>query len=349
MALRYADTVSTGAAVVTPHAYATWRSGFADASATFSQFTAGGWSAQGTLSGSRFIRTNRSFIAELGGYAGGSTHDDGTRTGELVANGRAHFSRGPAEFFVGAGIGRTWDGIAWRSLQLGDAGVSITSDMGSAVLSFSPAMVDDTINYADLQGSFDWQHGKIEVSAVIGTRFGDQLTTLSRNGTSWASVNGLRKINERLAVSLSGGTYPIDPTQGFPGGRFVSLGLRVETSRRRSVVPPLSELPAPREKPSTVPSLTAFTASRERQGVVVLTVNAPGADQVEINGDFTKWVPLSLTRDAREPGRWTTRLPLDPGEYQMNVRVNGGKWQVPPGILSMLDEFGGAVGVLVIQ
>lgn len=349
MALRYADTVSTGAAVVTPHASASWRSGFADASATFSQFTAGGWSAQGTFSGSRFIRTNRSFIGELGGYAGGSTHDDGTRTGELVANGRAHFSRGPGEFFVGAGLGRTWDGVAWRSLRLADAGVSITSDLGSALLSLSPASVDDTINYADLQGSFDWERGDIQVSAVIGTRFGDQLTTLSRNGTSWASVNGLRKINERLAVSLSGGTYPIDPTQGFPGGRFISLSLRIETSRRRSAVPPPLESAAHPEVSSITPSLTTFTASRDRQGMVVLTVSAPGADQVEINGDFTKWIPLSLTRDAREPDQWTTRLPLAAGEYQMNIRINGGKWQVPPGILSMLDEFGGAVGLLVVQ
>lgn len=348
MALRYADTVSTGAAVVTPHAYATWRSGFADASATFSQFTAGGWSAQGTLSGSRFIRTSRSFIAELGGYAGGSTHDDGTRTGELLANGRAHFSRGPAEFFVGAGVGRTWDGVAWRSLQLGDAGVSITSGMGSALLSFSPASVDDTINYADLQGSFDWEHGDIEVSAVIGTRFGDQLTTLSRNGTSWASINGLRKINERLAVSVSGGTYPIDPTQGFPGGRFVSLSLRVETSRRRSAisVPPDSAAPP---TVSSAPSPTAFTVTRDRGDRVLIAVGAPGADLVEINGDFTNWIPLSLTRDARDQNQWSTRLPLAPGQYQMNIRINGGKWQVPPGILSMLDEFGGAVGLLVVQ
>jgi hypothetical protein len=348
MALRYADTVSTGAAVVTPHAYATWRSGFGDASATFSQFTAGGWSAQGTLSGSEFIRTSGSFIAELSGLAGGSTHDDGTRTGEFLANGRAHFPRGRAEFFVGAGIGRTWDGVAWRNLRLGDAGVSIASNLGSAVLSFSPASVDDTTNYADLQGTFDWERGDLELGAVIGLRFGDQLTTLSHSGTSWASVNGLRKINERLAVLLSGGSYPIDPTQGFPGGRFISLSLRVATSRHRSALPVLLDsVPSP-ALPS-IPSLTAFTVTRDRADRVVITVGAAGADRVEINGDFTNWIPLSLTRDARDPNQWTARVPLAPGQYEMNVRINGGKWQVPPGILSMLDEFGGAVGLLIVQ
>jgi hypothetical protein len=83
--------------------------------------------------------------------------------------------------------------------------------------------------------------------------------------------------------------------------------------------------------------------------LLTLTVNAPGADLVEINGDFTNWVPVNLKRDATNPEQWMARLPVDPGKYQMNMRINGGKWVVPPGILSMLDEFGGTVGLLVVQ
>jgi hypothetical protein len=33
----------------------------------------------------------------------------------------------------------------------------------------------------------------------------------------------------------------------------------------------------------------------------------------------------------------------------MNLRLNGGQWLVPPGLLSMLDEFGGRVGLLVVE
>jgi hypothetical protein len=36
------------------------------------------------------------------------------------------------------------------------------------------------------------------------------------------------------------------------------------------------------------------------------------------------------------------------GKYQMNIRIDGGPWIVPPGVLSMLDEFGGSVGLLVV-
>ena len=44
----------------------------------------------------------------------------------------------------------------------------------------------------------------------------------------------------------------------------------------------------------------------------------------------------------------TITLPLRPGNYQMNVRVDGGRWLVPGDLLAIKDEFGGAVGLLVI-
>jgi hypothetical protein len=352
MALRYADTVNTGAAVITPHVSADWAAGFADASATLSQFTAGGWSAQGSISGSRFIPTNRAFVAELAGLAGGSTHNDGTRTGEAIASGRLHFSRGVGELFVGAGVGRTWDGIAWRSLQLGEVGVSVGSPSRNAVVSFSPAAVNDSIYYADLQGSFALETGYLELGATVGSRFGDQITTLS-DATSWASVYATRRISDLLAVSLSGGTYPIDPTQGFPGGRFVSLALRIVP--RRHVVPapepvhPPQQIDIPVASSTLAPAITSFTSGRERDGVLTLRVTAPGAQLVEINGDFTGWVPTKLTRDPHDTMQWSVRVPVGPGKYQMNIRIDGGTWLVPPGILSMRDEFGGSVGLLIVE
>jgi hypothetical protein len=33
----------------------------------------------------------------------------------------------------------------------------------------------------------------------------------------------------------------------------------------------------------------------------------------------------------------------------MNLRLNGSEWLVPPGLLSMLDEFGGRVGLLIVD
>lgn len=345
MALRYADTVSTGAAVITPHVGIDWSEAFADASATFSQFTIGGWSLQGVASGSRFIPINRHFLGELALLAGGSTHNDGTRTGEMVGNARLHIPIRRVELFLGTGAGRTWGGSAWRTLILGEAGASIGSSDRGAVISFTPTTVDST-DYADLQGTFSWSTSFADIGAVVGSRIGDQLTSLSGTARSWASVSAVRQLNRRLAISLSGGTYPIDPTQGFPGGRFASLALRVATGRA-----PAASAPAVNPTGVAAPSvrLVSFATGRDEQGRVTFSVNAPGAQTVEINGDFTQWIPLRLTQDVSDASRWTAALPIEPGKYQMNIRVDGGQWIVPPGLLSLRDEFGGAVGLLVVD
>jgi hypothetical protein len=37
------------------------------------------------------------------------------------------------------------------------------------------------------------------------------------------------------------------------------------------------------------------------------------------------------------------------GTYRLNVRVDGGEWVAPPGLLDVEDEFGGRVGLLVLS
>jgi hypothetical protein len=349
-ALRYADTLTTRAATVTPHLVVDWGSEFIDASGTYSQFTSGGWSAQGFLSASRFITINRGLFGELGGFAGGSTHNDGTRTGEVIANGRLHLARDKSEFFLGFGGGRTWDAVAWRNLLLGEAGASIGSGPTNALFTISPTMVNDSIKYADAQASLSWKGDALDLGALLGFRLGDQLTTLSSNVKSWANVSVVFWMTPRIAIALGGGNYPVDPTQGFPGGRFVSLSLRLAQGGRPSQQPTEqsgqeSRLPAVAQ--NVTPGVTGFIATRGAGDAVTLRVNAPDARLVEISGDFTDWVPVQLVRAGG--GWWSSTMPIKSGNYQMNVRVNGGQWIAPPGLLSMVDEFGGTVGLLVIE
>ena len=349
-ALRYADTLTTGAATITPHLAADWGSEFIEASGTYSHFSSGGWSTQGFLSASRFIPISDGFFGEVGGFAGGSTHNDGTRTGEVIANGRLHLARDKGEFFLGLGGGRTWDGVAWRSLLLGEGGASIGSGPKNALFTVSPTMVNDSIKYADAQASLSWKGDALDLGALLGFRLGDQLTTLSANVRSWASASAVFWMTPGIAVALGGGNYPVDPTQGFPGGRFVSLSLRLAQGRRPSQQPieqsgqesRLSEL-----VPNTTTAMTGFIATRGAGDAVTLRVNAPDARSVEINADFTNWVPAQLAPAGG--GWWSSTIPIKSGKYQMNIRVNGGQWIVPPGLLSMVDEFGGTVGLLVIE
>ena len=71
-ALRYADTLSTRTATVTPRLTANWSADLLETSASYSQFTSGGWSVQGLLSESHFIPTDHGLLGEVGAFAGGS-------------------------------------------------------------------------------------------------------------------------------------------------------------------------------------------------------------------------------------------------------------------------------------
>jgi hypothetical protein len=346
-ALRYADTLSTGAGAITPHVSIDWQSGFVDAAGTYSQFTVGGWSTQGVLSGSRFITAGAQSVIELAGLAGGSTHSDGTRTGEGLLNARFHLGRSRREFFFGAGGGRAWDGDAWRSVVLGEIGASLAMGAGEAVVTVSPAIVNDSLKYADSQASLSWKRERLDLGAVLGFRIGDQAITSNPNARSWASVTAVAWMTPRVGLVASGGTYPIDPTQGFPGGRFVSLALRFATNGGRSQ-PPVAGTDDD-TRPERATAVTEFTARRETSGMVTLTAVARGAQSVEITGDFTNWVPVRLTSSNGSTDTWSVTLPINSGKYEMNIRINGGPWSVPPGLLSMLDEFGGSVGLLVVQ
>jgi len=348
VALRYADTLNAGAATIAPRATADWGRAVADVTGTYSQFASGGWSTQGALSGSLFAPTTLGFLAEVAGFAGGSAHHDGTRTGQVLANGRLHFMRTRGELFLGAGGGRTWVGGGSRSVFLGEAGVSTTIRQVGATLTASPAIVEDSIKYLDAQLSLSLSRDRLDLGALVGTRLGDQLTSLGGTARTWGNLTAVASMTPRVALVVSGGTYPIDPTQGFPGGRFVSASIRLAT-RRVKETPPVQTEQAQVETGATEggPTVTRFAAERSHAGWVTLRVNAPRAQLVEVSGDFTNWTPLRLERAS--DGLWSATFPINPGKYQMNLRLDGGKWLVPPGLLSMLDEFGGSVGLLVIE
>jgi hypothetical protein len=52
---------------------------------------------------------------------------------------------------------------------------------------------------------------------------------------------------------------------------------------------------------------------------------------------------------SADRGWWSAELPLGPGIYEVNYRVNGGSWQVPAGLTAVEDGFGGLVGVFTIE
>ena len=337
LTMQYADSIDASAIALTPAFWVESHSSIFSTTGTFSYFTGGGWSAQGNAGGSIFTPHVKYFFGEIEGGAGGSTRDDRSRTGQVIGIARAHLSADNYGAWIGGGAGTTWDGVTWRSLRQGEGAAWARSGNASAFVSATPVVVDDSIRYTDAQISGALSLPRVELNASAGFRSGSRLPTLGGTAKSWGSVSAAAWMMPRLALVVSAGTYPVDLTQGFPGGRFASLSVRFGSRRFQPSIAPVLEA-TPRKN---------FEVRNAGARTKELRVRAPAANTVEVMGDFTYWHPVSLSSD--ENGWWTVQLPISPGIHEMNVRINGGSWTVPQGLPRKSDEFGGSVGVLVIQ
>lgn len=80
---------------------------------------------------------------------------------------------------------------------------------------------------------------------------------------------------------------------------------------------------------------------------VVLLIDAPRAESVELMGDATAWSVTRMRRTAH--GRWRAELQLAPGMHRITVRADGGKWMAPPGLPIGNDDYGEPVGLIHIK
>jgi hypothetical protein len=356
--VRYAEGTTSSALAVSPALRAEWDRATLAGGGSYSQL-ATGWSTQGTLGGSFYAPIAGAFTAELAASLGGSAHADGTRTGQGVALARAHLMTTSHGVWLGAGVGQYSDGVDWHPVRTGEAAGWVRMGTATLLASLTPTQVGDTIRYADAEVAGRWEMPRGELGFSGGVRSGSRLPTLGGASNAWGSASGAAWLAPRMAIVLSGGTYPVDFTQGFPGGGFVSVALRFgprasarfdgEQSSRRMEESrsPADELTrAGGERAEAQDGVLAFTASPASSGRVVMRVHAPRATTVDVIGDFTDWEPVKLTSMAA--GWWSTTLAIRSGSHQMNVRVNEGPWLVPPGLLSVRDEFGGSIGVLVL-
>jgi len=344
----YADTIRSAGSALSPSVRFEWPRATIGASATISRMGPGATSVQAMLAPSAFTPAFGPVAFEAAGTFGGSTHRDGTRTGEAIAIARAHITGVGGGAWGGGGLGRTSDGAIGRTVRVAEAGAWIQRATTNALVTVSPVVVDDTIGYTDYQTALRYVGGGFELGAGAGARSGSVGVAVGGTSRAWASVSVAKWVTRSTAIVASGGSYPVDLTQGFPGGRFVSLAVRFsarpDQSLRRASNVSAGDGEADERSPHGIGSFEV-RAGRDRQRT--LRVLAPAARTVDLNGDFTQWQPRRLTRGP--DGWWTITLPLKAGTHQMNVRVDGGGWLAPPGLTTVVDEFGGVVGILVIE
>ena len=329
--MRFADSIEASALSLSPALrFAAPRASF-QAQGNVSHL-GDGWSNSGILDATVSTPARRGLSAELAGTAGGSAHSDGTRTGEVLAFARAVMARSGWGAYVGAGGGRSWD-VAARSVRQGELGVWLVRDSLTLAAGLAPTSVD-TVRYVDGTVTAVRSWGRVEGDASLGVRFGDRLPIVTGDRNVWGNVGVALWVTPTLALVARAGAYPVDYTQGFPGGQFVSLALRIRSAQ------PLRLRPA-----SPVAGVTRFEV-RGRGGNRTIRLYAPRATHVELMGDFTAWSAVSLASEGN--GWWSVTLAIAPGTHQLNVRVDGTEWGVPPGLVELRDEFAGTVGLLVI-
>ncbi len=80
---------------------------------------------------------------------------------------------------------------------------------------------------------------------------------------------------------------------------------------------------------------------------VVLLIDAPKAESVELMGDATQWLVTQMLRSKN--GRWRAELKLAPGIHRITVRTDGGKWIAPPNLPAGNDDYGAPVGMIIVK
>lgn len=352
--LRAADRADASLASATPSLRLDWSRATIGLSGTVAHVGAGGWSGQGDLAGSVFTPSAGPLVGELAASAGIGAVQGGARARRALGVARAHLMGARVGLWAGAGAGRTDDGGRARLVRLGEAGAWTRLGPAMALVGVSPTAVDDTIRYADAHAAVRLDVARLELGASGGMRTGRQPAGLAPAaldvGRSWGSASLAAWLTSHVALVGTAGSYPADPTAGLPGGRFASLGLRVGTRERRAAPETggtRTRLPVDAGAVPAAAGATGFEARAEADGRWTLRVRAPSARTLELGADFTGWEPVALA--GADDGWWTVTLPIAPGAHEMNVRLDGGAWVVPPGLTIVTDEFGGASGVLVIE
>ena len=341
--VRYADSVSLVATTISPTIRFEGGPLNASAMGVLSSLGDASRSMQGAVALSLLSSPLGPARLELASDAGGTTHQDGTRTGRYLGGARLHAGAASRGIWVGASAGQTWDSSRWHTVMEGDVGGWMKMGGVSLLATVTPSAVGDSISYMDTQGIVRWDGERAELQGGVGLRRGDAL--VQGPSSTWGSVTGTYWILPQVGIVGSGGSYPMDLTQGFPGGRYVSAALRIATEPRNAQRRPVIAVTTPERRAPVTENGLSISAPRD--GRRAIRFHAAGAQRVEIMGDFTGWKPAALAPAGS--GWWTLSLPLNAGTYQLNVRTDGGAWTVPAGVQATVDEFGARVGVVHVR
>jgi AMP-activated protein kinase-like protein len=320
-------------------------------------FEDGAWTAQGTLSGTRFSQPLtiapalapffKSVRGESSLALNATAQQRAQPTMQLIGSVRAHFldiARGV--WFAGT-VSRAFDGRRWLTALSGEGAGWIRHEATVLTATVRPMQLQNGDLLTDNEVEASWARGRATFGLSSGIRVGQAL----RGTTAWTALNVTFPIKGRYLTTASIGSYPADLMQTLPGGRFFSITVRLpsrEVARSREGTRPSILLGAGGDPSRDAAGNLVFfyDTPKTTTDLRVVRLRAPGALRVEIMGDFTGWEPVTMVRERT--GEWVTTVHFPAGAHRVNVRIDGGAWQVPANLARVTDEFNGVVGVFIV-
>jgi hypothetical protein len=342
-AVKYQGFLGSAAASVTPGVRFDSRSFSVAGQGSYLVYESGNTLIQGAAAAAWLSPSAGPFRSELSGFGGLSRYASENITAYGLVRGRLHAMGYTRGVWLGAGIGQAYAAVTARTTELGVGGWATFPGLALTLAATRNAAGDAA--HIDVAAGVRWLRGPLEINASAGLRaqrdsgddllFGELLARLA--------------LTRIVSAQIAAGEFAADPVRGGVGGRYLSAGLRLTLldggAPVRAVDERLrSEIRLPFPLPADAPVLELDAAPI---GVRGLTIRGVSAERVEVTGDFTDWEPVIM----RPAGALAWELPmvLPPGVYRLNVRVDGGPWQVPRGATPQRDEFGGLVGLLVVR
>jgi hypothetical protein len=349
-AIQYDGFLWSGAAVLAPALRYDSPAVAAGLQGTWVMFESGNQVLQGTAAAAWLSPLVSGFRVEMSGSLGVSQYADAGTIGHALATTRFHLQGARAGGWASGTTGASWGENAYTPLEL-SLGAWHVGDR-FAVVGTGTLSTIGAVSYVDLVGAARWMTPRLQVDAQVGARpFTDAGSTAGdpRPGL-YGELSLAAPLGTRFQLTAAAGSYPTDPIRGVLGATYVTAGLQMDLFGPR-----VRERPVVTSAVSRAGSLLRESgdASEARLSVsaalfrTTLTIQLSGATLVEVMGDFTDWEPVALTRVGAD--RWEVPISVEPGVYRLNVRINGGPWQVPRGTRLELNEFGGSVGVLIIR
>lgn len=340
---------------------------------TFAGAEGGRTITDGTLSATAFTPSFLGLRASIAGIADRSTFANGLLISSLSAEARLSWRAGGGGAWLGRDVSRDDHATllpatpritlgGWR--QVGSAIITVaigssSASVGGTTSGFQHKFVRDSVfndttqqyNYwdrpdsvlvngrtssvhawTDAETGVHWSRGRLALDALLGMR----VRTRQEEPATWGRLDATIALTPRMAVVAGGGVRAEHIAYGVPGSRYLALGLRLAPDALA------------RRRPSAAvrPVAAGFSLAPVGRGMYSLSVRVPRARVVELSGDFTRWQPIALTRGRGDS--WQVTLPLAPGAYRLNIRVDGDAWVAPPGTSTVQDEFNGTVGLVVV-